>query len=203
MIPIEALDRLRAARALVLLRAEGIADALLDAYVEGGLRAIEVSFVARDAAETIARLRARHPSVLVGAGTVRRASQANTAAAAGAEYLISPSAAPEVAEWSRRRGILHIPAVMTPSEVDAALNAGARLLKLFPAARLGPGYVSDLRAPFPEVEFLASGGITIDTVPDYLRAGVRVVGMGGVLAASRDADDVRTSTAALVKAVQL
>lgn len=203
MNPAETLDRLKAERALVLLRAEGIADAILDAYVEGGLRAIEVSFVARDAAETIARLRARHPSVLVGAGTVRRPSQGQAAATAGADYLISPSAAPEVAEWSRQRGILHVPAVLTPTEVDAALNTGARLLKLFPAARLGPGYVTDLRAPYPEAEFLASGGITIDTVPDYLRVGASVVGMGGVLAASRDADDVRTLTAALMKAVQL
>lgn len=203
MIPAETLDRLKEERALVLLRAEGITEAVLDAYVEGGLRAIEVSFVARDAAETIARLRARHPSVLVGAGTVRCASQAQAAAAAGAVYLISPSAAPEVAEWSRRRGILHVPAVLTPTEVDAALSSGARLLKLFPAARLGPGYVTDLRSPYPEAEFLASGGITIEAVPEYLRVGVSVVGMGGVLAASRDAGAVRTLTAALVKAVQL
>jgi 2-dehydro-3-deoxyphosphogluconate aldolase / (4S)-4-hydroxy-2-oxoglutarate aldolase len=198
----EALDRLRRERALVLLRAETISDAVLDAFVEGELGVIEVSLVARDATDTITRLRARHPELLVGAGTVRTAAQAAAATAAGAQYLISPAAAPEVAQWSRQHDILHVPAVLTPTEVDTALRSGAPLLKLFPAARLGPGYVRDLRAPFPEVEFLASGGISIDTVPDYLAAGVSVVGLGGALAASCDPDEVRTLTHALVKAAQ-
>ena len=203
MTPAEALDRLRQERALVLLRVENITDAVLDAFVEGGLGAIEVSLVARDATDTIARLRRRHADLLVGAGTVRTAAQAADATAAGAQYLISPAAAPEVAQWAGQHKILHVPAVLTPTEVDTALRSGAPLLKLFPAARLGPGYVSDLRAPFPEVEFLASGGISTETVPDYLRAGVSVVGLGGALAASRDADEVRNLTRALVKATQL
>ena len=194
------LDRLRAERTLVLVRSEGIADEVLDAFADGGLRVIEVSLVARDAVDTIARLRDRHPHLLVGAGTVRNAAQATAAVHAGAEYLISPSAAPEVADWSRGHGVLHIPAVLTPTEVDAALQRGAPLLKLFPAARFGPGYVRDLLAPFPEAEFLATGGISIDTVPDYLKAGVRLVGMGGAIAASTDADEVRVLTESLVKA---
>lgn len=203
MTSAEALDRLRRERALVLLRAENISDAVLDAFVEGGLGAIEVSLVAQDAPATVTRLRTRHPELLVGAGTVRTAVQAAAATAAGAQYLISPAAAPEVAQWSRMHDMLHVPAVLTPTEVDTALRSGAPLLKLFPAARLGPGYVRDLRAPFPEVEFLASGGISIHTVPDYLAAGVSVVGLGGALAASSDPDEVRTLTQALVKAAHL
>lgn len=199
----ETLGRIRAERALVLLRAERIADAVLDAFVSGGLRVIEVSLVATDAYATIARLRARHPELLVGAGTVRRASQAEDAVAAGAQYLISPSASPEVADSARRQGILHVPAVLTPSEVDAALGSGAPLLKLFPAARMGPSYIRDLRAPYPEADFLVSGGVSIATAPDYLRAGASVVGMGGELAASRDPDRVRVLTEALMKAVRL
>jgi 2-dehydro-3-deoxyphosphogluconate aldolase / (4S)-4-hydroxy-2-oxoglutarate aldolase len=196
----QTLHRLCQGRVLVLLRAEGVSDAVLDAFVEGGLGAIEVSFVARDAAETIARLRERHPGLLVGAGTIRTVPQADRAVAAGAEYLISPATIPEVADWSVQRDVLHVPAVLTPTEVNAALHRGAPLLKLFPAARMGPSYVRDLHAPFPEARFFASGGISIDTVPDYLRAGVSIVGLGGALAASRDPKEVFALTEALVTA---
>lgn len=195
------LAELTAARALVLLRAEGISDETLDAFAAGGIRVLEVSMVAADAARTIGRLRARHPQLLVGAGTVRTLDQAREAVAAGATFLVSPGASPAVGEWAREAGVLHVPGVFTATEVDAALQSGAQLLKLFPAGRLGPAYIRDLLAPFPGTSFFVSGGVSIDDAADYLAAGATVVGMGGVLASSTDPADVRRLAAALVEAV--
>jgi 2-dehydro-3-deoxyphosphogluconate aldolase/(4S)-4-hydroxy-2-oxoglutarate aldolase len=197
----ECLARLRAARALVLLRAEELADSLLDAYVDGGIQVLEMSMVARDAVETMRRARKRHPGVVVGAGTVRTAAQAREAVDAGAQFLVSPSAAVAVTEFARQHDVLHLPGVLTPTEVDDALQRGARMLKLFPAALGGPRYIRDLRAPFPEADFFVSGGVSIDTAPDYLAAGASVIGMGGALAASTDADEIRRLSSNLVKAV--
>ncbi len=201
MSAVESFDRLVSARALVLLRSEGITDAALDAYVEGGLRALEISMVAGDAAATIRRLRERHPSLLVGAGTVRTIDQARSAVDAGAMFLVSPSAAVAVSDWALAHDVLHVPGVFTASEVDSALVRGTPLLKLFPAGRLGPAYLRDLRAPFPGAAFFVSGGVGIDDAADYLAAGAVVVGMGGALAASSDPDEIRTLSSNLVKAV--
>lgn len=196
-----ALRALVAARALVLLRSERIADAVLDAYVDGGLPALEISMVASDAVDTIGRLRRRHPTLLVGAGTVRSVDQARAAVDAGAAFLVSPSAATAVADWSLAQDVLHVPGVFTPTEVDDALLRATPLLKLFPAGRLGPDYLRDLRAPFPAAEFFVSGGVRIDDAADYLAAGAAVVGMGGVLAASTDPAEIRRLASSLVKAV--
>jgi 2-dehydro-3-deoxyphosphogluconate aldolase/(4S)-4-hydroxy-2-oxoglutarate aldolase len=195
------LAELLAARALVLLRAEDIADDILDAFADGGIRALEVSMVARDATRTIRRLRTRHPHLLVGAGTVRTAGQAREAVAAGAMFLVSPGASQAVGDWAREAGVLHLPGVFTATEVDAALQRGAELLKLFPAGRLGPAYLRDLLAPFPGTSFFVSGGVSIEDAADYLAAGASVVGMGGVLASSTDPAEVRRLAAALVEAV--
>lgn len=197
----ESLRRLVSARALVLVRAEGVPDAVLDAFVEGGLRALEISMVAPDAADTLRRLRTRHPDLHVGAGTVRTVEQASEAVDAGAAFLVSPGAAPRVAGWARDHDILHVPGVFTATEVDDALLGGAPLLKLFPAGRLGPDYIRDLRAPFPTASFFVSGGVRIDDAADYLAAGAAVIGMGGALAASTDADEVRRLATLLMKAV--
>jgi 2-dehydro-3-deoxyphosphogluconate aldolase/(4S)-4-hydroxy-2-oxoglutarate aldolase len=195
------LHRLMSARALVLVRAEQVPDAVLDAFVDGGLRALEISMVARDAEDTLRRLSTRHPELHVGAGTVRTVDQAAAAVDAGAAFLVSPSAAPGVAEWARDHDILHVPGVFTATEVDEALLGGAPLLKLFPAGRMGPDYIRDLRAPFPAASFFVSGGVRIDDARDYLAAGAAAIGMGGALAASSDADEIRRLSTLLMKAV--
>ncbi|HEY9306870.1 MAG TPA: bifunctional 4-hydroxy-2-oxoglutarate aldolase/2-dehydro-3-deoxy-phosphogluconate aldolase [Microbacterium sp.] len=194
-------ERLLDARALVLLRSVDIADEALDAYVDGGLRVIEVSMVAADAVSTIARLRRRHPTLLLGAGTVRTTQQADAAVSAGADFLVSPSAAAAVSAWAGSRDLLHLPGVFTPTEVDLALERGARLLKLFPAARFGPAYLRDLATPFATARFFVSGGISIDAAPDYLAAGAVLVGMGGALAATTVPAEIIQQSRALMKAV--
>jgi 2-dehydro-3-deoxyphosphogluconate aldolase/(4S)-4-hydroxy-2-oxoglutarate aldolase len=154
---------------------------------ESGIRAIEFSLAGaggldalRSAASELAA------TTLVGAGTVRTVSDAERAVDAGACYLVSPHLAWEVSAWAREHDVLHIPGAFSPTEVAAALDAGAPLLKLFPAGQAGPDYVRDLLKPFPEARFVATGGIHLDNAQAFLDAGAAALAVGGSLAGARD-----------------
>ncbi|HWH20827.1 MAG TPA: bifunctional 4-hydroxy-2-oxoglutarate aldolase/2-dehydro-3-deoxy-phosphogluconate aldolase, partial [Solirubrobacterales bacterium] len=139
---------------------------------------------------------------LLGAGTVLDAAGAEAAIDAGARFLISPGLAPAVSAVARDRGVLHIPGAMTPTEVAAALDAGAPLVKLFPAAHLGPGYVRDLLAPHPGVRLVATGGIGEGNATDFLDAGVAALAVGGALDRLTDQRDLEDAARRLVRLVQ-
>lgn len=117
--------------------------------------------------------------MLVGAGTVRTVEQAKAAVTAGAQFLVSPGLNPAVVKWARAKDMLHVPGVFTPTEAETAVVAGCRLLKLFPAGIVGPAYLKALRAPLDDVEFVPTGGITVDNLAQYVRAGAVAVGVGG------------------------
>jgi 2-dehydro-3-deoxyphosphogluconate aldolase/(4S)-4-hydroxy-2-oxoglutarate aldolase len=157
-------------------------DRTIDHFAAGGIDAIEVSFVHPAAPALIAHWRERHHGALVGAGTVRTAAQARAAIDSGAAFLVSPGACPAVADVADSAGVLHIPGVFSASEVDGALQRDVPILKLFPAGAMGPRYVSDLLAPFPEATFLVSGGVNVDNAAAFLAAGARLVCVGGPLA---------------------
>lgn len=119
--------------------------------------------------------------VAVGAGTVITVDQVKAAAGAGARYTVAPTLDPAVIEASVAAGLPHLPGVATPGEVLAARNAGCRWVKAFPAASLGPVWFSAIRGPFPDLFYVATGGITGETAADYLRAGARVIAVGAAL----------------------
>src|SRR5207249_4984929 len=127
-----------------LERAVGAAGAALGA----GLEVVEVTFTLPSAARAIERLRRDHPEALVGAGTVRRLSELEDAAAAGAQFLVAPGLNPELLEAARRRGLPILPGVFTASEIDLGLRQGAELMKLFPAEPAGPAYLAAMLQPF-------------------------------------------------------
>lgn len=149
------------------------------AAVDGGLLAVEVTLDSPGAVEAIAGLVAAVPTeVAVGAGTVLSAADVDLAVAAGAAFLVAPHLDAEVMARAVAAGVPVVPGVASPTELHTAVRAGATMVKLFPAGPLGPGYVAALRGPYPDVPIMVSGGVTVDAVQAWLRAGATVAGIG-------------------------
>jgi 2-dehydro-3-deoxyphosphogluconate aldolase / (4S)-4-hydroxy-2-oxoglutarate aldolase len=119
----------------------------------------------------------------LGIGTIKNADMARTFIDAGADYLICPGWVPEVAEVADQHDMLWVPGCMTPSEIIAAENKGARMIKLFPGNVLGPGFMSAIKELFPQLLFMPTGGVELDrdNIAGWFKAGVCAVGMGSKL----------------------
>src|SRR5690606_31799538 len=133
------------------------------------------------APKVIAALRDKFPDLLVGAGTVLDEAAARAAVDAGAQYVVSPGFSPAVIRAAHRFGIPAMPGVLTPTEAVAALEAGADVLKLFPASTVGPSYLKALRAPLPQAIWCPSGGVDLDNMESWVKAGAHMVGVGSPL----------------------
>jgi 2-dehydro-3-deoxyphosphogluconate aldolase / (4S)-4-hydroxy-2-oxoglutarate aldolase len=170
-------------RVLAIVRADSAALALtcVRALADAGITALEVSLTTPDAIEAIATARSElDPSVLVGAGTVMTAEQANLVAETGAGFVVTPADTP----GGRRAAMMGLPVLsgaLTPTEMVAAMEYGATAVKLFPASLHGPSYVRELRGPFPALPIVAVGGIDAKLAPEYLAAGAFAVGVGSLL----------------------
>jgi 2-dehydro-3-deoxyphosphogluconate aldolase / (4S)-4-hydroxy-2-oxoglutarate aldolase len=180
----ETFDRLRAARVIAVLRTpdadSGVRAAR--ALAEGGVRAIELTFTTPGAEDAIRRARAElGDEVVLGAGTIRDRAQLVAASDAGADFFVTPHLDPALLDAMLATGRAVLPGTLTPSEVAAALAAGAEAVKLFPATVVGPSYVGALRGPFPEVQVVPTGGIGPGDVQPWLDAGALAVGAGGEL----------------------
>jgi 2-dehydro-3-deoxyphosphogluconate aldolase / (4S)-4-hydroxy-2-oxoglutarate aldolase len=182
--PAATLAAIGSARVIVVIRAEGPGTALrtAEALLEGGVRAIELTFTTPGVKGALVELVERHPAVLVGAGTITRPEQAAAAASAGAGFLASPAAPPSLVTAMAATGLPTIAGCLTPTEILAAVDAGAHAIKIFPAAAVGPAYLTALRGPFPSLRFIPTGGIQPADVPTWFRAGAFAVGIGGALA---------------------
>jgi 2-dehydro-3-deoxyphosphogluconate aldolase/(4S)-4-hydroxy-2-oxoglutarate aldolase len=158
------------------------------ALAAGGVRALEVTFPGTGAeavdsiAGTVATLVAGlPPEVAVGAGTVVTREQLRAAVQAGASFIVSPDTNPEIIEATRDAGLASLPGAMTATECLAAHRAGATFVKVFPAGRLGPGYIKDLRGPLSWISFMAVGAVDLDNARAFLDAGCVGLGIGGSL----------------------
>ena len=149
-----------------------------EALYEGGIRFIEVTLNSVEPLESIRKAAAHFAGrdVRVGAGTVLRPEDVDRVADVGGLYIISPNFNPAVVERTRKLGLISIPGIMTPTEAFTATDAGADLLKVFPASRFGPGYLNDLKAVLP-TPLIAVGGVKRNDLLDYLRIAV-AVGVG-------------------------
>ena len=150
-----------------------------EVLVEAGITAVEVTLTSHGAIDALAGLRRQLPgSVAVGAGTVLTAEDAKAAVGAGAEFLVSPVLdVPLVASSP----VPFYPGTSTPTEMYEAHKAGAPLVKLFPAAGLGPRFLRDVRGPLPQLKVMPTGGIKIEDIADWLFAGAQAVGVGSPL----------------------
>jgi 2-dehydro-3-deoxyphosphogluconate aldolase/(4S)-4-hydroxy-2-oxoglutarate aldolase len=155
---------------------------LVEALVAGGVDAVEVTMTMEGALEALAACSASlGESVVFGAGSVLDAETARMAISAGARFVVGPILAPEVVRVCRRYDAVAVPGAYSPTEIANAWEAGADLVKVFPAGGLGPGYLRELRGPLPHLRLMPTGGVTIENAGAFLAAGAVVVGVGGAL----------------------
>jgi len=152
------------------------------ALIEAGVRFVEVTIDSPAAVPFLESATKNFKGAMFGAGTVTVPELAEKAIRAGAKFLVTPNFNPEVIHAARSHQIPIFSGAMTPTEIFAAYEAGAEVIKVFPAATLGSAYFRELRGPFPEIPLMATGGITVDNAPDFFAAGATALGVGGSLA---------------------
>jgi 2-dehydro-3-deoxyphosphogluconate aldolase/(4S)-4-hydroxy-2-oxoglutarate aldolase len=155
----------------------------INAICAGGIPIIEVTMTVPNAPAMIRELVQHYgDQVLTGAGTVTTARQAEVCLASGAQFLVSPGFSSAVLQLAAEHGTLAIPGALTPTEVMAALEAGARVIKIFPCGSAGGAkHIKALRAPFPDTPFIPTGGINVTNAAEYLAAGSFALGVGADL----------------------
>lgn len=184
----DVVDRLRALRVVpvVVIDDAERAAPLARALVDGGLPCAEVTFRTPAAALAIRRIADAYPQLLLGAGTVLRPEQVDAAVAAGASFIVAPGFNPRVVDRALDRQIPVFPGVCTPTEIEAALERGLRVVKFFPAEPMGGvRYLSAISAPYGEIGFIPTGGINAARLGEYLKLPA-VVACGGSWMVARD-----------------
>jgi 2-dehydro-3-deoxyphosphogluconate aldolase/(4S)-4-hydroxy-2-oxoglutarate aldolase len=168
--------------AVIRLRDPGKLRAVVDAIMAGGVRALEVTMTVPGAVDLIRGLAPTLPEgFLLGAGTVVDGKTARAVIDAGAQFVISPVFRREVIQACHDGGVPAAPGCFTPTEILEAHDAGADIVKVFPATTLGPQYIKDVRAPLPQVKLMPTGGVTPDNAGDWIRAGAVAVAAGSSL----------------------
>ena len=182
-------EELRRVGIIAVVRAPSsdLAIAGVEALVRGGVTGIEITFSTPETARVIAHLADRYgDSITLGAGTVVRAEQAAEAATAGARFLVSPGVSRSVAKAMTDTGLTTMLGALTPSEVMAAVELGADVVKIFPAGFVGPKLISSFRGPFPDVVMMPTGGVSTANLADWLATGAVAVGAGSELISVAD-----------------
>jgi 2-dehydro-3-deoxyphosphogluconate aldolase/(4S)-4-hydroxy-2-oxoglutarate aldolase len=165
--------------AVIRLRDPGKLRAVVDALMAGGIEALEVTMTVPGAVDLIRGLAPTLPEgFLLGAGTVLNASIAHAVIGAGAQFVISPVFRREVIAACHEHDVPAMPGCFTPTEILEAHDAGADIVKVFPATTLGPQYIKDVRAPLPQVKLMPTGGVSPENAGDWIRAGAVAVAAG-------------------------
>jgi len=164
-------------------RSAAMAVAAAEAVCAGGISIVEVTMTVPGAIDVIRRLvTTMGQHVIVGAGTVLDSVSALRCMDAGAEFLVSPAFDLNMVKLANSEGIVVIPGALTPTEVVAAWNAGADMVKVFPCGNVGgPKYIKALRGPLPHIPLVPTGGVNLETAADFLRAGAVALGVGSEL----------------------
>ena len=177
-------EALTVGRVVAVLRAASAEhfEAATEVLIKEGIRAIEVTLTTAGAVQALRSIvRSAPGSVAVGAGSVMSVAHVRDATEAGAQFLVSPVMQPHVLAAGRSSGVPMYPGALTPTELSAASDAGAPLVKLFPASAVGPRYIKDLHGPMPNIKIMPTGGISLSDIGSWLQAGALAVGMGGPL----------------------
>ncbi len=167
-----------------VLRAQSEAEAmaLAAAISDGGVTCLEVTMTVPGAVRVIARLKKERPEILLGAGTVLDAETARACVGEGAMFIVSPAFDEQTVHYCRDEGIAVLPGALTPTEVLRAWNAGADVVKIFPASAMGGAkYLTALKAPLAQIQMIPTGGVSLATARDFLEAGAFALGVGSDL----------------------
>ena len=154
------------------------------ACVKGGVKALEVTYTnkfANDIIKELSEIYEGQDDVVIGAGTVLDAETARAAMLAGAKYIVSPAFDLETAKICNRYKVPYLPGIMTINEIITAHEAGVDFVKLFPGSAFGQGYVKAIKGPLPYANIMVTGGVNIDNIDSWIKAGVDAVGIGGEL----------------------
>lgn len=168
------------------------------ACIAGGVNAIEVAFTSPNANLTIKRLTeefSHNEEVIIGAGTVLDAATARLAIISGARFIVSPSFNEETAKECNLYEVPYIPGCLSPTEIQSALTYGADVVKIFPGSVTGKGIINEIHGPFPSVNVMPSGGVSLENMHEWFESGAYVVGVGGSLVGPAKTDNYKAVTA--------
>ena len=171
-----------------VLRAESVeqALALADAIAAGGVTVLEVTMTVPGAIDVMRRLAERRPEILIGAGTVLDAETARMCILEGAQFVVSPALNMGTIEMCHRYSVAVLPGALTPTEIVTAWQAGADVVKVFPAGAMGgPKYLTSLKGPLPHIRMVPTGGVTLGNAAEFLEAGAFALGVGSDLVAAK------------------
>lgn len=192
------ISRIRESGLVATVRAETPEEAvrITEACIAGGVAAIEITFTVPGAQHVIGSLADRYTNgeILIGAGTVMDAETARTAILSGAQYIVSPYFNGETVRLCHRYRVACMPGAMTIKEVVECMESGAEIVKLFPGELVGPAFIKAVRGPIPQAQLMPTGGVTLENVGDWIRAGAVAVGVGGSLTAGAKQGDYQSIT---------
>jgi 2-dehydro-3-deoxyphosphogluconate aldolase / (4S)-4-hydroxy-2-oxoglutarate aldolase len=195
----EVLKQIKEVGIIPVVRATTADEAMraIDAIREGGIAVLEITMTVPGAVDVIEQVTARFGNdALVGAGTVLDAETAKACIAAGAQFIVSPALNMETIAYCRAQDVAVMPGALTPTEVVQAWNAGADLVKVFPAGAVGgASYLKALKAPLPQIELVPTGGLSLKTAADFIKAGAAALGVGADLV---DIKAIREGQAGLI-----
>ncbi len=155
---------------------------VVQALADGGVRTLEITMTVPGAVDLIRETsRSLPPGFLLGAGTVLDVQTTHRVIDAGAAFIVSPVFRPDVIAAAHTHDVPILPGCFSPTEILAAWEAGADLIKVFPATALGPGYLKDIHGPLPQIKLVPTGGVSIDNAGEWIRAGAAAVGAGSAL----------------------
>jgi 2-dehydro-3-deoxyphosphogluconate aldolase/(4S)-4-hydroxy-2-oxoglutarate aldolase len=181
----EVIKQIRDIGVIPVVRATSAGEAMraIDAIRAGGISVLEITMTVPGAVGVIEEVTARFGNeALVGAGTVLDAETAKACVSSGAQFIVSPALNFETIAYCREHDIAVMPGALTPTEVVQAWNAGADFVKVFPAGAVGgPSYLKSLKAPLPQIELVPTGGVSLKTAADFIKAGAAALGVGADL----------------------
>jgi 2-dehydro-3-deoxyphosphogluconate aldolase/(4S)-4-hydroxy-2-oxoglutarate aldolase len=199
MTKAEVIKQIRDTGVIPVVRATSADEAMraIDAIREGGISILEITMTVPGAVALIEEVSVRYgKDALVGAGTVLDDKTATACIAAGARFVVSPALNVDTIACCRRHEIAVMPGALTPTEVVQAWNAGADFVKVFPAGAVGgPSYLKALKAPLPQIELVPTGGVSLKTAADFIKAGAAALGVGADLV---DIKAIREGQASLI-----
>lgn len=196
---------------IAIVRVSSTSDAIdvCGAVARGGVKTIEVTMTVPGAIDAITEFKkqSKDEDLLLGAGTVLDPETARVVLLNGADFIVSPNLNIDVIRMAHRYGKVVIPGTFTPTEILAAWDAGADIVKVFPAGVVGPQYLRDIKGPLPQIRLTPTGGVTLENTPDFIRAGASCVSVATSLVdkkalADRDFDAISKRAQQFIEAVK-
>ncbi|ELC8387498.1 bifunctional 4-hydroxy-2-oxoglutarate aldolase/2-dehydro-3-deoxy-phosphogluconate aldolase [Clostridium perfringens] len=196
------LDELKASGIVAVVRGKSHEEArgYMEACLKGGIKSLELTYTIPNVCELIKEY-SSHAETLIGVGSVLNGKMASDAIEAGAKYVVSPGYSEEVNKVCKEMNVLYLPGCMTVSEIMKAMDAGNKMIKLFPGDVFGAKYVKAIKAPIPNVEIMPTGGVSVDNIEEWFANGVSCVGVGSSLIKG-SLEDIENTAKAFMKKME-